>query len=334
MRFLREFIKELDDPMPLPKWLNWMSHLLAQAFIYSLMIHLFVIVLWEAAFHMGMIQSRPITTLQQLMIPAEEKLQQQSFIPEEESIPLVFVDVDPMEKVEPPPKTEYYSNESTRAGNPTPSLIEHENSRVKGEEREDIKTVDKARQPSEPQEMVPVQTPPGEIVPQENQTEEDFPEPEFAKPKQNVGIGTPEVQKRRPRRLSDLRRNTSSLIGRASQLDGGVRRHSLVAQLDVQGTPFGNYDAAFIAAVQKRWYDLIDQSGMITTSGKVVVVFKLHEDGRITDLQTLSSTAGALQTTLCERAILDPAPYSPWPSELRRAIHGTVRDVKFTFYYR
>jgi hypothetical protein len=35
---------------------------------------------------------------------------------------------------------------------------------------------------------------------------------------------------------------------------------------------------------------------------------------------------------LCEKAVLDPAPYTPWPIEMRRMI-GENRPIQFTFYY-
>ena len=40
--------------------------------------------------------------------------------------------------------------------------------------------------------------------------------------------------------------------------DGGVKRQRLSPSLDTRATPFGEYDAALIAAVQSRWYDLLD----------------------------------------------------------------------------
>jgi hypothetical protein len=115
--------------------------------------------------------------------------------------------------------------------------------------------------------------------------------------------------------------------------DGGVTRRASLAMENVKGTPFGAYDQMFIQAVQQRWYDLIDSSQFVQRSGKVVLQFRLTYDGRISDLRVNESDVGDLLALLCQRAILDPAPYKPWPADMRRMIGANFRDVTFTFYY-
>ena len=56
-------------------------------------------------------------------------------------------------------------------------------------------------------------------------------------------------------------------------------------------------------------------------------------DGRITDMKMSDNDVGDLLGLLCERAVLDPAPYAPWPSDMRRLIGHNYREVTFTFYY-
>jgi hypothetical protein len=67
-------------------------------------------------------------------------------------------------------------------------------------------------------------------------------------------------------------------------------------------------------------------------SGKVVVQFRLNYDGRITDMKLVESSVGEVHALICQRAVLEPAPYERWPSDLRRMV-GNSRDVQFTFYY-
>jgi hypothetical protein len=114
--------------------------------------------------------------------------------------------------------------------------------------------------------------------------------------------------------------------------DGGVKRRGTLVP-DVKATPFGAYDAAFIAAVQQRWYDLIDNSQVVPRSGKVMLQFRLTYDGRITDMKVNLDTVGELLSLLCQRAVLDPQPYARWPSDMRRMIGENYREVTFTFYY-
>ena len=112
-----------------------------------------------------------------------------------------------------------------------------------------------------------------------------------------------------------------------------VKRRALISSLDVKATPFGAYDAAIIAAIQKRWYDLLDESNFPPRTGKVVIEFRLYSDGRVTDLKVSEEDVGDILTVFCRRAISDPAPYAPWPSDMRRMVGKEYRDVKFTFYY-
>ena len=328
MNFLKEFFKELDDPVPLPRWLEWGRIPIAQAFILSLMFHFIFIIGWECAFQIGMVPTRPGSVLREMFTP-EETLSDQSEWTQEQEVPLMFIEVDPIEEIDPPANAKYYSDKSTLAGNPDPVVISQENPQIEGEEQEMMRTLEKLHE--EPQEMIPVQEIKGETIEQEDVPNQND-KPLFAAKPADLGVGKDENTPR-PRTLNEARRKIN-LIGTPTKQKGGVKRHSLEVQLDVKGTPFGNYDAAFIAAVQKRWDALIEQSGMVTASGKVVIVFKLHYDGRITDIQEIYSSVSSLQALLCQRAILDPSPYSPWPSELRQAVQGNVRDVKFTFYYR
>jgi membrane protein involved in colicin uptake len=114
--------------------------------------------------------------------------------------------------------------------------------------------------------------------------------------------------------------------------EGGVHERGTLS-LDVARTPFGSYDAALIAAVQQRWYDLLDATRFAQRSGKVVLEFRLYYDGRITDMKVDGNEVGEMLGLLCQRAITDPAPFAQWPSDMRRAIGKNYRDVMFTFYY-
>ncbi|MDI9402066.1 MAG: hypothetical protein ACOX2U_07150 [Limisphaerales bacterium] len=329
MNFIKEFIRELEAPMPLPASLVWLGRPLVQSFILSLILHCTIVIGWEIAYQVGVVGSRPSRILKEALLQTENKAAFEQFTQEQE-IPLMFIEViAENEDIEPPPNAKYYSSASTRASNPDPVLVSKEEPRIHGVEQEMVRTLEKAR--SEPEEMIPIQEDSGTSLHEELEPEPTT-KPLFAARPSDLGIGNAQ-EKPRPRTLQEVRKNIS-LIGTPTEQKGGVHRHSLVPQMDVRGTPFGNYDAAFIAAVQKRWYDLIDAASIVTAAGKVVVVFKLYQDGRIGDVEEISSTVNSLQGLLCQKAITDPAPYSPWPSELRRAVQGEVREVKFTFYYR
>jgi hypothetical protein len=98
-------------------------------------------------------------------------------------------------------------------------------------------------------------------------------------------------------------------------------------------TGFSEYDRAFIVAVQSKWYALLDEHRGGMRVGKVVLEFRLHSDGRISNMKMTDNGVGKILGLYCQSAILEPAPYLPWPDEMRRAIGANHRDVKFTFFY-
>jgi hypothetical protein len=116
--------------------------------------------------------------------------------------------------------------------------------------------------------------------------------------------------------------------------DGGVPNVKLSASFDVKATPFGQYDSDFVDAVTYRWYSLLDsQQFALDRTGKVTVRFHLNYDGTITQMTILENTVGDLLGYVCQKAISDPAPYKPWPEEMRREIGANSREITFTFYY-
>jgi hypothetical protein len=116
--------------------------------------------------------------------------------------------------------------------------------------------------------------------------------------------------------------------------DGGVKRQSLVSSLNVRSTPFGAYDNAIIAAVQNRWYDLLDSRNYSRDrAGRVTVKFHLNVDGSVSDMSFVENTVDLMLGLLCQSAIKDPAPFDPWPSDMRKLIGADHREVTFTFFY-
>lgn len=150
------------------------------------------------------------------------------------------------------------------------------------------------------------------------------------KPPADASLGEA-ARRERPRTLVEAR-TQQGLAGQKMRQDGGVGRRGRLS-LDVKATPFGAYDAAFIAAVQQRWYDLLENSPFTQRSGKVVLEFRLMEDGRITDMKVMDNDVGDLLGSFCQKAVQDPAPYPKWPSDMKRMINAKFREVTFTFYY-
>jgi hypothetical protein len=244
--------------------------------------------------------------------------------------PLVFVDVNPDQvSTEAPKDAQYYSDKNSRAANPDAN--DTDTVKFNGKQTDMVKTEDAPR--------------PSFSKPQPTQLASEAQEESQPKPTLNPGdltLGNPEDEQRqtqgpssqqRPRTLKQVLAQQNSLPGLQMKQDGGVHREALVPSLDVKLTGFGEYDRAFVDAVTQHWFDLLDsQQFAQDRTGKVTLQFQLNYDGTVTDMTVVQNTVGELLCYVCQKAILDPAPYEKWPSDMRLQL-GDSREITFTFYY-
>lgn len=257
-------------------------------------------------------------------------------------VPLVFVDVNPQLAVPEPPKdTKFYSDKNSEASNP---IMDRDTGapKITGKQEEIIKAQDVER--SKFDRLQPA-------VPKAEETRE----PEVARPRtpQPVGdlvMAKPETETRqdkgtaesaRPRTVQEARARQSrnQLMGEKMKQEGGVSRLKIDPGFDVKASPLGNYDLVLIQAVEQHWQNLLDEIRFsFDRHGRVVVSFRLHHDGRITNAQILENTVDDRQEgilgLICQKAITDPSPYPRWPPEVRRELAKDYRDCSFAFYYR
>src|SRR5262249_15147986 len=142
----------------------------------------------------------------------------------------------------------------------------------------------------------------------------------------------PTVPRPKPRTLAEARQAKSMLAGEKMKQDGGSSRRGKLF-FDARMNPFCAYDAAFFAAIQQHWWDLIDESNISKRAGKVVIGFNLLSDGRITDMRIIGNEVSEMLGLLCERAIIDPAPYPKWPSDMKSMIGKNPREMTISFIY-
>lgn len=302
----------------------------------------------------------------------EKKLNKEPNLSEMHETPLLFVEVDPVQTTITPPKAaKYYSSRNSTAANPDP-VKETEVPKIDGKQTRMTKTLEMARlQPAPVPKPKPVpDTPqPAPEIPKPLQPTvaeakpEVKPQPAVAKEEVTPGpkpgesdiamvqpkpAGAPLAAQPsapvtppaspeprvRPRTIAAALAQKGMLAGEKSKQEGGVKRRAMMSSLDVKATPFGAYDAAIIAAIQQRWFDLLDQNDYTRgRTGKVVLDFRLMEDGRITVMTVSDNDVGELLGLVCQRAVLDPAPYAPWPTDMKKMLRSNFRDVRFTFYY-
>jgi hypothetical protein len=257
-------------------------------------------------------------------------------------VPLVFVEVDPaLASAEPPKETKNYSTHDSIAANEQPKNAEAP--KIDGSQTRVLRTTDNPKPKPKPLQPSPVPEPkPREPIEQEAKPKAapvigDLalakPPPKPLEPKKTDGDDAPEKPREKPRTLREAMLRNPALAGAKSQQEGGVQKRARVA-IDAKGSPFGNYDSVFIAIVQERWYNLLeDNRFMADRRGQVVLTFRLHYNGRITQMETEENTVGDVLGLLCQKAILDPAPFQPWPTVMRQQVGVDYRDVRFTFFY-
>ena len=273
---------------------------------------------------------------QRLHWPARLHLAQKKSTPPpvQESEPSIFLDVDP-DQVSPdaPKDAKYYSSKNSRAANPDADKDLNQ-PKLTGKQTDVPKTKDVPRtQNAKPQPPAPQPQPKKETQPEQPKPKELTGDTKLAK--LETSPEKTEDKPERPRTVREALAKQSNLFpSRQMQQEGGTRRQALVPSLDAKSTPFGDYDSRFIAAVSQRWYDLLDSQKFASDRlGKVTLRFHLNYDGSITDVQIVENTVGELLGYVCQKAITDPSPFAPWPSDMRRMVGANFREIAFTFYY-
>jgi hypothetical protein len=253
--------------------------------------------------------------------------------------PLIFVDVSSAQATSEAPKdAPFYSDKNSQAANPEPELDTNV-PKITGTQPDVPKTEDVERNKFD--RLMPDPVPPApEPEPEPVQVARANPAPPpgdltLAKPELNPRPDTSTPARPRPRTIREaMARQPEQLPGRKLQQEGGVRRQQLVPSFDAKATPFGAYDRAFIDAVSSRWYDLLDNMSYDGyRRGKVVLQFNLNYDGRITEMNVMENTVTEMLSLLCQKAVLDPAPFDKWPREMRLMVGSDHRRITFTFYY-
>jgi outer membrane biosynthesis protein TonB len=272
---------------------------------------------------------------QRLHWPARLHLAQKKASPPPQATePTMFLDVDPDQATPDVPKdAKYYSNKNSKAANAKADLDSNQ-PKIEGKQKDVPKTRDVPRAPkTKPQPPEPKPQPQEEAPPAQPKPTELPGNTKLAK--LDTSPKKTETKPERPRTLKEARAQQSGLFpSMAMNQEGGTRRMALQPSFDAKATPFGDYDRRFIDAVTTQWYNLLDSQRFAQDrSGKVTLKFHLNYDGTVSDMEVLENTVGELLCYVCQKAVTDPSPYAPWPSDMRRMVGANYREIVFTFYY-
>jgi len=292
--------------------------------------------------------------------------------PEPPDVPLEFVWVDPSTatKTEPPKDTKRFSFANTKASDDSPEIDKGE-ARIDGIQDKVLQTYNAPK--DKPMPLKPLLNKPEAKPEQPKEQPKDFakapatpkpepkpkpepnptalakkseqgntkprltaspPQPKPSEPKPKPAP-KPEPRPSRPRTLEEARQQMAKRNpGQIMKQDGGAKRKRAKVSIDARGSELGVYSSKLIEAITQCWHDKLDSyPGIIPPGGKVVVQFRVHLDGRVTDTRTASSSVGALQSYFCLQSITEPAPFDEWPESMHRMLGKDYHDVQFTFHY-
>ncbi len=273
-----------------------------------------------------------------------------------------FVEVNP-DTITPdaPEDATKLSNANTLAANPSPPKNDLPVPNIDGKRPEARKTFDTAVPPT------PVEPPPkpapelrelvdkaaapppggstaGETVQAKPVTspKADTPQPlpvekPVADAREDKARETEKVAESKPRKfktLSEARAAKGIIVEEKKQQEGGVRRLSIEPSENVKASPFGDYGLKMTAAIQARWYELLDERKFsFERTGQVEITFRLHADGHVSGIDNKPSSVGENLSLICILAIDQAAPFGTWPVPMRSWVGKDFTDIKFTFNY-
>ena len=343
-----------------------------RALVISLLLHLLLYSLWRVGKAQGWWQDLTMPRWMQLvskaMMPAPPKTPAAEIHTPSQ---FTFVQVDPSQAVAEPPKdAKFEGAKNTMAAN-REIKVPSEMPNVDGSQDRFLKTVENAKPtlaaaptpppapipaPSQPPAPTPPPTPPPAPTPPPSITQQNAPQKAVApgdtttaRPSDKPLEGKlksdaeatnqapaqpqppPQPAYERPRTLEEARARSGN-YGQQSRIVGGVPHVGLDPSLNVRGTPLGDYLAHMVDAVDDHWHKLLEHESA-DLSGKVVLRFRLHSDGTVTDVKALKNEVGDVLEAACERGVKDPAPFGKWPPEMRLEISQDYYDITFTFFY-
>ncbi len=144
----------------------------------------------------------------------------------------------------------------------------------------------------------------------------------------------PESKPRKFKTLSEARAAKGIIVEEKKKQEGGVRRLSIEPSENVKASPFGDYGLKMTAAIQARWYELLDERKFsFERSGQVEITFRLHADGHVSGIDNKPSSVGENLSLICILSIDQAAPFGTWPVPMRSWVGKDFIDIKFTFNY-
>ena len=143
----------------------------------------------------------------------------------------------------------------------------------------------------------------------------------------------PAIDPRRPRPRPQVVRQQQVRPAILAERTAGTKNVG-ISGIDARWSNYGAYLQRMVDTVQIQWERLIIQMSAMPAGGSTVSVkFVMNDEGQISQIVNVDSTASETGSRACVSAITDRAPYGPWTDDMK-AVLGSQQEMTFTFYYQ
>jgi hypothetical protein len=144
---------------------------------------------------------------------------------------------------------------------------------------------------------------------------------------------TPAIDPRRPRPRPQIVQQQQVRPAILADNKFGTKNVGLTG-IDAKWSNYGAYLQRMVDTVQIQWERLILQMSAMPAGGSTVAVkFIMNDEGKITNITHVDTSANETASRACVSAITDRSPYGPWTDDMK-AVLGTQQEMTFTFYYQ
>jgi hypothetical protein len=154
-----------------------------------------------------------------------------------------------------------------------------------------------------------------------------------AAPQDSATAMQPAIDPRRPRPRPQVVSQQQVRPAILAENKFGTKNVGLTG-IDAKWSNYGAYLQRMIDTVQIQWERLIlSMSAMPAGGSTVTVKFVMNDEGKITTIVNVDTTANDTASRACVSAITDRAPYGSWTDDMK-AVLGAQQEMTFTFYYQ
>ena len=98
---------------------------------------------------------------------------------------------------------------------------------------------------------------------------------------------------------------------------------------DTHGYDFGPYLNQVVTRVRASWYTLIPEAARLGAKGRVVVVFDIDRDGKVSDLRVVTGSGFEPLDQASRGAVATSNPFAKLPTDFS----GDLLTLQFSFSY-